>query len=76
MNPSPLVCVVVSGELDFTFAKSNTVCVSVVNNKVCVVVMLQIQVMYIIFQYYSKTLRITNVNNYSDEITFWDKQFI
>jgi hypothetical protein len=51
MKPSPLVvCVAISGQLYFTFAKSNEVCVSVVNNKVCVVVMLQIQVMYIIFQ--------------------------
>jgi hypothetical protein len=51
MNPSPLVfCVEVSGQLYFTFAKSITVCVSAVNNKVCVVVMLQMQVMYIIFQ--------------------------
>jgi hypothetical protein len=53
----------------------NKVCVSVVNNKVCVVVMLQIQVMYVIFQLYSKTVKITSVNNYSDEIKFWDKPF-
>jgi glucose-6-phosphate-specific signal transduction histidine kinase len=52
-----------------------TVWVSVVNNKMCVVVMLSIQVMYIIFQLYSKTLKITSVNNYSDELKFWDKQF-
>jgi hypothetical protein len=45
----PHVCVVVSGQLYFTFAKSNKVCVSVVN-EVCVVIMLKIQVMYIIFQ--------------------------
>jgi hypothetical protein len=32
--------------------------------------MLQIQVMYIIFQLYSKTQKITSVNNYSDEIKF------
>jgi hypothetical protein len=36
-----VVCVAISGELYFTFAKSN---------KVCVVVMLKVQVMYIIFQ--------------------------
>jgi hypothetical protein len=35
--------------------------VSVVNNKVSVVVMLQIQVMYIIFHLYRKTLKITSV---------------
>jgi hypothetical protein len=53
----------------------NKVCVSAVNNKVCVVVMLNIQVMYIIFQLYSKTLKITSVNYYSDEIKFWNKHF-
>jgi hypothetical protein len=48
MSPSPLVvCVAVSERICFTFAKSNKVCVSVVNNKVCVVIMLQIQVMYL-----------------------------
>jgi hypothetical protein len=37
--------------------------------------MLQIQVMYIIFQLCRKTQKITSVNNYIDEIKFWDKQF-
>jgi hypothetical protein len=37
-------CRLRGGQLCFTFTKSNKVCVSVVNNKVCVVVMLQIQV--------------------------------
>jgi hypothetical protein len=47
MDPSPLVfCMEVSGQLYFTFAKSVKVCVSAVNNKVCVVVMMKIQVMY------------------------------
>jgi hypothetical protein len=51
MIPSPrVVCVVVSWQLYFTFAKSNKFWVSVVNNKVCVVVMLKIQVMYIMFR--------------------------
>jgi hypothetical protein len=51
MDPSPLVvCVAVSGELHFTFAKSSKVCVPVVNNKVCVVVMMKVQVIYIILQ--------------------------
>jgi hypothetical protein len=51
MKPFHLVvCVAVSGDLYFSFAKSNKVCVSVVNNNVCVVVMLQIQVMYITFR--------------------------
>jgi hypothetical protein len=41
MNPAALVvCVEVSRELYFTFAKSN---------EVCVLVMLKVQVMYIIF---------------------------
>jgi hypothetical protein len=71
MYPSPLVfCVEVSGQLYFTFAKSIKVCVCAVNNKVCVVVMMKIQVMYIIFQLYNKTLEITNANNYRDELKF------
>jgi hypothetical protein len=56
MSPCPLVvCLAVSGQIYFTFAKSNEVCVSVVNNKVCVVLMPKVQVMYTIFQSYSKT---------------------
>jgi hypothetical protein len=43
--------------------------VSVVNNKVCVVI-LKTQVMYFIFQLYRKNLKITNVNKYSDELNF------
>jgi hypothetical protein len=36
MSPSPLaICVAISRELYFTFAKSNEVCISVVNKVSC-----------------------------------------